>query len=293
MQLRFVEDYRTLVWAFVLFPLVPALGFFMPALLPWLVPFALYLAYCAGVLTHNHVHCPVFRERRMNEIYSAWLSIFYGCPIFVWFPTHNGNHHKYLNGEGDVTQTTRHSPEDTLWNALSYPVRSAFWQAPTVLRYARTAKRRGALHFKQVVVQSTSVVAGHAALLTLGLFYGGTQGGLVYALLVLAPALFAPYAMMLTNYLQHVGCDPESPHDHSRNFVGPLWNFFVFDAGYHTVHHEEPGLHWSRLAERHHARQAAIDPALNPSSPLSYCFQSYGLGLIRAGSNNSTKSAST
>ena len=39
------------------------------------------------------------------------------------------------------------------------------------------------------------------------------------------------YWMMLTNYLQHVGCAPGASHDHSRNFVSPFWNWFVFDNG--------------------------------------------------------------
>src|SRR5262245_28716493 len=125
MQLRFVEDRRTLVWAFVLFPLAPALAYAKPALLPWLAPLLLYLSYSAGVLTHNHNHSPAFVGRRANVVYGAWLSLFYGFPIFSWIPTHNQNHHRYLNGDGDATQTTRHSERDTLLAALTYPVASA------------------------------------------------------------------------------------------------------------------------------------------------------------------------
>jgi len=38
MKLRFNEDWRTLAWAGLLFPLGPALALWRPALLPWLVP---------------------------------------------------------------------------------------------------------------------------------------------------------------------------------------------------------------------------------------------------------------
>lgn len=74
MKLRFREDRRTLVWAFVLFPLVPALAFVRPALWPWLIPLALYNSYCSGVLAHNHTHSPTFVGRRANAFYGAWLS---------------------------------------------------------------------------------------------------------------------------------------------------------------------------------------------------------------------------
>jgi fatty acid desaturase len=81
--------------------------------------------------------------------------------------------------------------------------------------------------------------------------------------------------MMLTNYLQHVDCDPASPNDHSRNFVSPFWNWFVFDNGYHTVHHEQPSLHWSRYRKLHLSREAAIAPQLNQGMLLSYAARRY------------------
>src|SRR6187431_2061001 len=98
MLLRFNADRRTLFWALILFPALPALSYTRPELAPWLLPLSLYLAYCSGVLSHNHNHAPVFRGRRLNSLYSAWLSFFYGCPLFVWVPTHNQNHHRYLGG---------------------------------------------------------------------------------------------------------------------------------------------------------------------------------------------------
>src|SRR5262245_37327001 len=79
MRPRFVEDDRALIWAFVLFPFVPLIGYTRPELAPYLVPLALYTSYCAGVLSHNHNHCPVFRSRFANSAYACWLSVFYGC----------------------------------------------------------------------------------------------------------------------------------------------------------------------------------------------------------------------
>ena len=65
------------------------------------------------------------------------------------------------------------------------------------------------------------------------------------------PALFAKWSMIFINYIQHVHADPWSEHNHSRNFVGKLGNWLVFNNGLHTAHHESAGLHWSKLPEAH------------------------------------------
>ena len=49
MQLRFREDIRSLVWALLLFPLVPGLALWRPALAVWLLPLAFYTSVDARV----------------------------------------------------------------------------------------------------------------------------------------------------------------------------------------------------------------------------------------------------
>ncbi len=277
MRLRNPADLRALLWALVLFPAVPLLGVLRLELAPWLLPFALYLAYCAGVLTHNHNHCPVFVGRAPNQVYSAWLSVFYGYPSFAWIPTHNQNHHRYLNGPLDATRTTRSSQHNTLWQALSYPVRSAVWQAEGITRYVAQARARG--RFRAIAAQYAVLLAAHAGVLVLAVaLHGARAGAAAYGLCMGVPALFASWSMMFTNYVQHVHCDPSSPDNHSRNFVSPLQNWLVFDAGFHTVHHEKPGAHWSTLRALHAARAARIDPALNQNSIFGFCLDNYLLG---------------
>ncbi len=276
MRLRFREDWRTLVWAFGLLPLAPLFSLARPALLPWLVPVALYASYCAGVLAHNHNHCPVFVGRRANAVFAAWLSVFYGFPLFAWIPTHNQNHHRYLNGDGDATRTTRRGTADDAWSAFTYPLFSSVWQRPLIVSYVKAARERHPERLRRVLLESASVIGGHVTLLGLAwLLLGPGLGTRVYVISAGLPAALATYFMMLTNYLQHVGCDPRSPDDHSRNFVSPFWNWFVFENGLHTVHHEQPGVHWSRYRALHLARAGRISPHLNQSSLFSYAFGAY------------------
>lgn len=277
MSLRFASDRRTLVWALLLFPLGPALALWRPSLLPWLAPLLLYCSYLSGVLTHNHGHVPVFRERWANLAYGAWLSVFYGFPIVSWLPTHNQNHHLYRNGAGDVTATALHAREDSLLAALTYPPASSRRQLPVVLRFARDAFRLRSSYRARLVAEGVALVLGHVGVLALAITaHGSWRGALVYGAALGLPAFLATYWMMLTNYLQHVGCDPTSDDQHSRNFVSPFFNWFVFHNGYHTVHHDQPAAHWSRYPELHRLRAASIAPDLNqPGTVAGYLLRRY------------------
>jgi fatty acid desaturase len=276
MQLRFTADRRTLFWALILFPALPALSYARPELAPWLLPFALYLAYCSGVLAHYHNHTPVFRNKRLNSLYSAWLSFFYGCPLFVWIPTHNQNHHRYVDGAGDATRTSELAKSDSLWAVLCYPTRSGIAQMPAIWRYARDARTRHPARYRQIIFETLTVVLGHAGAIALALaLYGVTRGALLYVCAFGIPALSAAWSMMFTNYLQHVGCDPASADDHSRNFVSRWMNWLVFSAGFHTVHHEHAGTHWSEYPALHAARAAQIAPELNEGTLFGFFLRRY------------------
>jgi beta-carotene hydroxylase len=275
MHLRFVEDRRTLLYAFVLFPLVPALALCFPALTPWLVPLALYVSYLSGVLSHNHNHLGVFREKRANAFYGAWLSVFYGMPLFAWVPTHNQNHHQELNGEADASRTALAGP-DSLRAFLLYPFVCTRHQLPLVLGYVRDAFHHHPARFRKIVLETSVLAVGHLFVAGLAIWlHGLPQGSAVYVVSLGAPALLAPYVMMLTNYVQHVDCDPSSPDNHSRNFTSTLLNRLVLENGLHTVHHEHPGTHWSRLRKLHDERAPRIDPRLNEHDILSFVWKTY------------------
>ena len=78
------------------------------------------------------------------------------------------------------------------------------------------------------------------------------------------------------NFVQHEGVQPGHQYNHSRNFTGKVINWFAFNNGYHGIHHDHPGLHWSLLPEVH-AKEIApfIDPRLDQRSLLVYCFKAY------------------
>ena len=220
-MLRHSADRRTVLWAFVLFPVAGFAPYVEPRLIPWLLPISLYLGFCAGVFSHNHNHCPVFKDRGLNAFYSAWLSVFYGFPTFAWIPTHNLNHHKYVNKAGDATITWRYSKKNTWLVASTYYFVSAYWQKPPVEEYIRKARATNPRLYRQIVIQYVTVFGGHAALLALAIALRGSsrRSRSCTPSAFVIPALFAAWSMIFINYIQHVHTDPWSEHNHSRNFV--------------------------------------------------------------------------
>lgn len=278
MTLRFASDIRTLLWAFVLLPGGVLLAFVLPNPVEAL-PVSLYAGFCAGVLSHYQNHCPVFRGRRVNTLYAAWLSAFYGYPIFAWIPTHNANHHKFVNGPGDATITWRWTKRDTLFAAFVYFFVSAYWQSPLIRDYVARARAEGGRRYREIVGQYAAVLGVHAVTLALALELRGPAGGLLtYASGLGATAGMGLWGMMFINYIQHIHCDPSSRYDHSRNFTGRVANWLVFNSGYHTAHHERAGAHWSTLPALHASIAAKIHPELNQRSIALYLLRTYGLG---------------
>jgi beta-carotene hydroxylase len=286
-MLRHRADWRTLVWAYVLFPAVGFLPYVEPRLVPWLLPVSLYFGFCAGVFSHNHNHCPTFKSRKLNALHSAWVSVFYGYPTFVWIPTHNLNHHKYVNKAGDATITWRYTNRNTWTIASTYYFVSAYWQASVVKEYIAKAKAQNRSLYDQIRGQYATLIAVQLTFLGLGVVsavfwhHMAWWHGIVLWLFGFGiPALFANWSMIFINYIQHVHTDPWSEHDHSRNFVSKLGNWLVFNNGYHAAHHESAGLHWSKLSAAHAKIAHLIHPELNQASIFGYCIKAYLLGIF-------------
>ncbi len=281
MKLRDASDRRTLLWAFVLFPLVMALGYARPQWLLGSLPAGLYVGFCAGIFAHNHNHCPTFHRRRANTLFGIWLSVFYGHPVFAWIPTHNNNHHKYKNGPGDATITWRYSKRNTWLAASTYFFVSAYWQSPLIRAFVARARTDSPRLYRRIVLETFTVRAAHALLFAAAVVLDGLRTGvLVYIATFGAAAAGGLWGTMFMNYIQHVDCDPASAHDHSRNFVSKLGNYLAFNNGFHTAHHEHPGAHWSLLPALHARMAGAIHPELCQRSIIGFCVRTYGLGSI-------------
>lgn len=224
-----------------------------------------------SVITHNHMHMSIWTWKPLNVLTDWWLTVFYGVPIFTWIPTHNRNHHRYTNKEGDSSVTYRHTEENNLISLLSYPSISGFHQLtqnviPYMAELRKTDKAEFVMNWVQVIV-----------------LFAWNIGWLVYdwqfaILYVVIPSQFSAFTVFIFNYVQHVHTDEESEYNHSRNFMGVNW--FLFNNGYHTAHHERASIHWSELPAEHAKIKDKIDPSLVEKTFLGFLFRVYIMGFF-------------
>jgi fatty acid desaturase len=101
-------------------------------------------------------------------------------------------------------------------------------------------------------------------------------GPIAMLALVFVPAVAGQWLMVGFGFVQHDGCDADSEYNHSRNFLSPLLNWFICDNGYHTGHHNRPGMHWSRGKAAHIADVVPhMDPRLDERSLTRYIWRTF------------------
>jgi fatty acid desaturase len=284
-MLRYRADIKTLIFVAIYFGLVAVQWVFAPGFggespSPWtLDPTGLWFAvplfvltcffsFFGAVATHNTVHCPVFKSRGLNRVFQVVLTLTYGHPVSAYVPGHNLSHHKHTQTRRDVMRTSKVRFKSQFLNGLLF--------MPTVgkdilradMRYFAAMYRKNPAWFRQMLVEF--------------IVFGGLSVALVvmdwqkFILYVLIPHQYAAWGIITMNLLQHDGCDETTEYNHSRNFVGKLVNWWTYNNGYHSVHHEEPGLHWSLLPEAHAERIAPhIHPNLDQPSLLAYLWRTF------------------
>ena len=270
-MLRFSADLRTLAvlatgFALVAYqwlspPASPGIGAALLAATCW-------LAWIAAVIAHNALHCPLFDRRWLNRVFQVVVSLAYGFPVSEYVPGHNLSHHRHLQARADVMRTTKVT---FAWNALNL-VAFVPRVAPDVFaantRYMRVMWAKHPRWYRQYRLETAFCWGSKVVLMAID-----WRKALLYVIL---PHAIALWGITVTNYLQHDGCDPSSAHDHSRNFVGRVFNWFAFNNGFHSIHHDEPGLHWSLLPTAHAERvHPHIHPALEQRSLAAYVFRAF------------------
>ncbi len=231
----------------------------------------LFMSVAVAVMTHNHNHLPMWRSKVMNVLTDWWLTVFYGFPIFAWIPTHNKNHHKFNNREGDDSITYRVSEKNNFLTLISYPTISGYYQQKAIMVYLKEMKANNKEKFWVSISQYIVLVLWIAAALILD-----WEKALLF---VIIPQQVSLFSVLIFNYVQHVHADEESEWNHSRNYTGFL-NFLLFNNGYHTIHHHKAGLHWNKAAEAHKEIEHNIDPILLERSFWWYIVRSYFLSLF-------------
>lgn len=271
-MLRYRADVKTLIFVAIYFGLVAVQWVYAPTNLAVAIPLLVLtcgFSFLGAVATHNTVHCPVFKSRTMNRLMQVALTLTYGHPVSAYVPGHNLSHHKHTQSRRDVMRTTKVRFRWNLLNGIFFMPTVGKDIATADMRYFRAMARRNPPWFRQMLLEAAVFLGSTAALVVLD--------WKKFLLYVLVPHQYAAWGIITMNLLQHDGCDQESEYNHSRNFVGKLVNFLTYNNGYHTIHHLEPGLHWSLLPAEHEKRIAPhIHPNLDQQNIVLYLWRTFG-----------------
>ena len=279
LMLRYAADRRTLIYMAVTTALL-VVQWSRDSFSPVLFIACLCMAVSVAVIAHNHNHLTIWKSKTLNALTDYWLTLFYGFPAFGWIPTHNQNHHKFNNRDGDYTITYRYTENTNLFTLLTYPTVSAFHQQKPIREYLKKQYRINRRRFWFCISQYVLLVSFLVAA-----FVIDWKKALLY---IFIPQQVSLFVVLIFNYVQHVHADEESPINHSRNVVGPVMNWFLFNNGLHTVHHDNPGMHWSQAPEAHAKIADQIDPRLNEQSFWWFLIRVYVLGLFSAKARSSS-----
>jgi fatty acid desaturase len=226
-----------------------SVGLLVPAATNWYVAVPLIvvlsllnLSLTIGVL-HMHAHRPLSVSRRMNRVIDVLCCMPATLTAAEMREVHILNHHRFNDGPGDVTSTEgREHGLRAVWYWIRYgavvknhTVRTIFAaDAPPGRR-----KRRS-----QFVLDFTLVVA------LIGLTWSvvdTSRFALFYWIPLVVTQVNSGYFAWLTHAPARSFDDDPSK---SINTAGNWLNLFIFNQGYHSLHHRYPGIHWTQIPDK-------------------------------------------
>ena len=234
---------------------------------------ACYFSFLNTVVIHNHLHQGVFKSKKLNMAFRAVLSFGSLYPASANIPSHNLVHHHFDDdGQPDWAAPEHVGFRWNLLNLIHFPNVAGPNTFAGVQRWAALA---GKDEFRRQYMFENAVAFGLTGALLLLDFWTAL-------FFVVLPQLYGARCILRINLIQHDGCDVSTEWNHSRNFVGRAFNWIMCNNGFHTIHHNRAGLHWSVLDAAHVAEVAPrIDRSLDERSMIAYLLRTYVLHLFR------------
>jgi len=234
---------------------------------------ACYFAFLNAVVIHNHLHKGMFKSKRLNRLFRGVLSFGVLYPASANLASHNIVHHHFDDdGKPDWAAPDNVGFRWHLLNLLHFPNVVGPNTFNGVSRWAKTTRQRD---FRRQYLLEQAFAFGLTGVLFVFDFW-------TTLFFILLPQLWGARGILRINLIQHDGCDITSEWNHSRNFVGKWFNWVMCNNGYHTIHHNRAGLHWSVLADKHDQECGPrTDPSLNEPSMVLYLLRTFVFGVHR------------
>lgn len=226
-----------------------AIGLLAPAATRWClaVPLIILLSLANFSLTigilHMHTHRTLFVSRRMNRLVDILCSLPSALTAAEMREVHVLNHHRYNDGPRDITSTEgRERGPRAVWYWIRYGTVVKRYTMQTLFAASPSGHRRKRRH--EFLFDATLYL-----ILTCAMWYlaDGTRFLLFYVIPFVTIQLNSGYFAWLTHAPAR---SYEEDLSKSLNTVGNWLNFFIFNQGYHSVHHRYPGIHWSQIPDK-------------------------------------------
>lgn len=246
------SDQKTL--AFIGVILILRIWLYIQEPLSWILSIAInsLLILFIIVIKHNHVHLSVFRSNTANRMFTHLLNVLSGSTAASMKIIHIVNHHKENNQETDWACTKNYEGKKPFFSFIQY-------LGDSISTFTKEKKIWVEEHenstLSRDVKKENYLLLGIYAIL---LFIDWKATLIVF----IVPTIFSQFLLISTNFFQHAYCDPTSEMNSSRNFTGDIFNWFFFNVGYHTAHHQYPERHWSELPTLHREFQDQLQPRL-------------------------------
>lgn len=232
-------------------------------------------AFIVCCITHNAMHCTMFKNKTAETTFRAVLSLGLGHPVQLYNPTHNHNHHVHTQTDIDHINTHKVRYQQHWKNLLFY----FFHIVPSVAElesiYVKEQFHKRGMTFFRIATQMIAVYGTWALLI-----YVDWQRFLACVYL---PGYLGIYGILSISMLQHDGCIVSEPRagkdmdvNSARNFVDSALNYFTMNNGYHSIHHMYPNIHWTKYKKMHaEVVQPHINPALEESSIWGFIWRTH------------------
>ncbi|MCB9643153.1 MAG: fatty acid desaturase [Myxococcales bacterium] len=265
--LKYAADIRQVGILSVYMGLLASMFFFPIFRNPVVLVLACYFSFLNAVIIHNSLHQAPFHSSALNSFWKMLLSFGNLYPASANMPSHNlVHHHFHDDGQPDWADPYHVRFRWNLLNLLHFPNVAG---PNTFEGVSRWMGRVGKEAIRRQYLAEQAFAFGLTGLL----LFWDLWGTLFF---IVVPQLWGARGILRINHIQHDGAEIQDRWNHSRNFVGRAFNWIMCNNGYHTIHHNRPGLHWSVLPE-HHEKEVVpqIRPELNERSMVMYLLRAY------------------
>lgn len=227
-----------------------------------LIVFLIWLYYFNQIVTsHEFIHTPFFEHDWINTGLQVVISVSLIFPLSVLKHEHT-LHHRFNNDRKDDRGRTN-DPTSTYLNGengyqelmfrycfLSY-FRMFSRSALADVHHGVVTGRYGRLVRYELAAIFVAVV-GIIAL-------GGVSGFVAYWLV---PMWLGWFLTDMQNFYEHNrATDLNNWYANSTSYYGKIYNWYMFNQGYHQEHHVKPGVHWSKRPALREEIQDQLDEA--------------------------------